>query len=280
MQKVGKNKLEEVHETIDKIEGMIIEEISAHKTEAKTKRTNSELPHRIRNNRMVEKRTKKFCDFHKSASHSNEECRSQRKINTEKRSENKTKIYVICEPRIKARAIEMKMKIKDKTLDCLIDTGASYNFIPVYLAKELDLKTRKMEDEIQVETASGEGINSSSIANIEFYLNEDKNCRYKTDFYLFNSKSRNIILGMQFLKDNDAIINLRDNYIRIDEREYEIEYEEAKFGEHEQAITSKSTIFSMTRSEVDFKELVKKLKEKNPKIGNLKLIEHEIDLET
>ncbi|KAG0436253.1 hypothetical protein DMUE_4317 [Dictyocoela muelleri] len=279
MQKVGKNTLEEVHETIDKIESMIIEEIAAHNTETKTNNKNSESFHQIRKDKNSVKGMRKFCDYHQSTSHSNEECRYQKKRNTEKKSENKTKGYVICEPRIKARAIEMKMKIKDASLDCLIDTGASYNFIPVYLAEELNLETRQIEEEIQVETASGESIMSSSIVRLEFYLNEDKNCRYKTDFYLFNSRSRNIILGMQFLKDNDAIINLKDNYIKIDNREYEIYYEETKLDEHEQTIAAKSAVFSMSHSDVDFKELVKKLKKKNPRIGNLKFCEHEIDLE-
>ncbi|KAG0440059.1 hypothetical protein DMUE_2016 [Dictyocoela muelleri] len=164
------------------------------------------------------------------------------------------------------------MKIKDMSLDCLIDTGASYNFIPVYLAEELNVETRQMEEEIYVETTSGESIMSSSIVRLEFYLNEDNNSRYKTYFYLFNSRSRNIIFGMQFLKDNDAIMNIQDNYIKIDDREYEIDNEDTKLGEHEQTLVAKSTIFSMYNSDVDFKELVKKLKKKKSKDRKSKVL--------
>ncbi|KAG0435381.1 hypothetical protein DMUE_4755 [Dictyocoela muelleri] len=91
--------------------------------------------------------------------------------------------------------------------------------------KEIDLSRVEECSEIQVETASGEKINCRSKVKLDFHLNEDRNCLYKTSFYIFNSHSKNVIPGMKFLKENNTIINLKNNCIILDNREYEFGFE-------------------------------------------------------
>ncbi|KAG0436015.1 hypothetical protein DMUE_4428 [Dictyocoela muelleri] len=87
--------------------------------------------------------------------------------------------------------------------------------------KEIDLTRVKECSEIQVETAPGEIINCLSKAKLDFHLNEDEICLYKTSFYILNFNSKNVISGLQFLKEKNAIINLKDNCINLYNREYD-----------------------------------------------------------
>ncbi|KAG0420357.1 Transposon Ty3-G Gag-Pol polyprotein [Dictyocoela roeselum] len=83
---------------------------------------------------------------------------------------------------------------------------------------------------------------------------------------------------MQFLKENDAIINLKDNFINLDSKEYEISEDKTNLDEYERTIASKSTAFALNKTEEKFMNMIKRMKNTNPKIGTIDQFEHEINL--
>ncbi|KAG0420565.1 Transposon Tf2-6 polyprotein [Dictyocoela roeselum] len=278
MERMNKYLASEICETIEKIENMIIEEINTQASPNKRENNTYEKTTQKRRERNHKYARQKFCDYHKTSNHSNEECRHQKNSNAGTYKNDKSKGYAICESVSDPRTLEMKININNKEMDCLIDTGASFNFIPKHLLNDLTLDSEEIKREIQVETASGESIKCTSLARCEFFLNNDTKCRYKSSFYIFESKSNNIILGMKFLRENDAIINLKDNYINLDNREYEIGKERSNLDMYEQDIVTKTTVFSINKTDKDFKELKDIMKTKNPKLGHISTFEHEIEL--
>ncbi|KAG0442189.1 hypothetical protein DMUE_0465 [Dictyocoela muelleri] len=136
---------------------------------------------------------------------------SEKKYKKEKKKNDKTKNYTICETINKPKTIEMYIVVNENKLSTIIDTAATYNFIAEHIAEKLKLETVRLKESIIFETASGEKINCEKPTYLNFSLNNNKR-HYKTSFLVLYSSSDKIILGMQFLKENDAIINLKDNF--------------------------------------------------------------------
>ncbi|KAG0419963.1 hypothetical protein EQH57_0340 [Dictyocoela roeselum] len=124
---------------------------------------------------------------------------------------------------------------------------------------------------------SGDIIKCLTSVTVKFYLNNDRNCRYRSKFYLLETRNKNAILGMQFLKENDAIIDLKNNFINLDDKEYELNHDNSNLDKYEQEIASMSTIFTLRAGNSSFKDLKNEIKIRNPKIGHIANVEHEIE---
>ncbi|KAG0435967.1 hypothetical protein DMUE_4451 [Dictyocoela muelleri] len=154
MLKLGHNRMSTIYETIEKVENMIIEEIYKRKQDNDSKRGFIKSKERPIHNSNQYKRDKprKFCDYHKSKSHSNEECRKQNIKNENTR--NTPKGFAICEPKIKPKTVELKIKIANNSLNALMDTGATYNFISKNLSDKCDQPESKLPVPIYVDSPS------------------------------------------------------------------------------------------------------------------------------
>ncbi|KAG0420428.1 Retrovirus-related Pol polyprotein from transposon [Dictyocoela roeselum] len=172
----------------------------------------------------------------------------------------------------------MSITIGESSYSALVDTGATFNFISETIAETTESQLSALERPIEVETASGEYIVCRNTKYINFKIKGDKEITYKSLFYVFNSASPKIILGMQFLQDNDSIINIRDNYISLDGKEYELEINDKISDSSEKAILDKSKIFTLKRPEEKLKKLIQKMRQDNPEIGHIRTIKHEITL--
>ncbi|KAG0420373.1 hypothetical protein EQH57_0174 [Dictyocoela roeselum] len=73
------------------------------------------------------------------------------------------------------------------------------------------------------EVANGELLEIKEEINLNFRLEHDKNNLYISKFYVLPNPNIQAILGMRFLIENEAIINLKEGYIALDGAEYEIE---------------------------------------------------------
>ncbi|KAG0435975.1 hypothetical protein DMUE_4448 [Dictyocoela muelleri] len=241
MQKVNKFTSDEIVETIDRIESMILEEILTAENIKNSSKSNKKdsLKHGKYNLKSEKRFNKKFCTYHKTSSHSDEECRHQKRKNGEY-EDKKGKGYSICESIGVPKTIEMTVTINDTKIPGLIDTGASHNFMPRSIFEKLNLRSENIERHIEVETASGERLRCIEKTVAEFSLNGDQNCRYRSNFNILDTKSENLILGMQFLQENDAIINLKENYINLDSKEYELIDRGTNLDEYEKVITDKT----------------------------------------
>ncbi|KAG0420356.1 hypothetical protein EQH57_0180 [Dictyocoela roeselum] len=148
MQKSNKCTMDEIRDSIDKIESMIIEEIilDEKKRAARTSQKTINESQKTSERRYPKHNGMKFCEYHKTSSHSNEECRQQRKKGT--RENDRTKGYSICESIRKPKTIEMEITINKRKLSAIIDTGATYNFIPKDITEELEIEPERLQDRI------------------------------------------------------------------------------------------------------------------------------------
>ncbi|KAG0440294.1 hypothetical protein DMUE_1846 [Dictyocoela muelleri] len=83
---------------------------------------------------------------------------------------------------------------------------------------------------------------------------------------------------MQFLQENDAIINLKEHLINLDSKEYEINDRITNFDEYDERITNKTIIFRLCENFIGFRELIKNMRNINPRIGLIPQYEHAIVL--
>lgn len=95
---------------------------------------------------------------------------------------------------------------------------------------------------------------------------------------MFDSKAAKIILGMQFLQENDAIINIKESYISLDNIEYEIELNNNIIDDNETVIHKKLKIFLATETTPMKNELITKMIIKNPELVHITGIKYEIEL--
>lgn len=146
MQTMNKCTSGDIRETIDRIEAMILEEITStvnDKNLNKKYENSKSEQHKYKHAKNFKKR---YCQYHKTSSHSNEECWHQNKQNT-KEEDRKGKGYSICESIDAPKTIEMTLTTKNKKIQGLIDTGVTYNFIPEHVTDTLNLKVDNLEDQ-------------------------------------------------------------------------------------------------------------------------------------
>ncbi|KAG0438181.1 hypothetical protein DMUE_3246 [Dictyocoela muelleri] len=105
----------------------------------------------------------------------------------------------------------------------IIDTGSVDNYIPEHIAYENKLNIERKSNPKKIEMANGAIVEITHDVMIEFTLYNDKNIRYISRFNLIKNPNNIYILGMRFLSENASIINLKENYVKFDNMEYEID---------------------------------------------------------
>ncbi|KAG0441231.1 hypothetical protein DMUE_1211, partial [Dictyocoela muelleri] len=83
---------------------------------------------------------------------------------------------------------------------------------------------------------------------------------------------------MRFLLEYDAIINLREGFLVLDDCKYEINGIENKTNLIEKEIIQKTKTFTLTKIDGKINELLRDIKIKNPVLGEILNIEHKIEL--
>ncbi|KAG0435206.1 hypothetical protein DMUE_4835 [Dictyocoela muelleri] len=90
--------------------------------------------------------------------------------------------------------------------------------------------------------------------------------------------NKQIILGMRFLLENEAIINLREGFVNLDGFEYEVSTKNHEANLYEQALIKKSKTFSLSEQEDKIEALILKAKRENPTFRTIPHIRHHINL--
>lgn len=106
---------------------------------------------------------------------------------------------------------------------------------------------------------------------MKFSLQNDKNRIYEIKAIVLNKMTSGMILGMDFLLSNDAIINLNECTINIDGKYYELNIGNVTDNEIK-TLTRKTKINAIVEQENDLRKkingLIKNSKIANPEIGN------------
>ncbi|KAG0438775.1 hypothetical protein DMUE_2883 [Dictyocoela muelleri] len=117
----------------------------------------------------------------------------------------------IQEPKIKTQLIRIDIKIKGKNYQFLIDTGSVYSYIDESLILENDLKVQETTNCSAI-LVDGSTIQSSRETTIAFNIQDDESILYKTRVKIINKMSLTGILGMNFLLENAACIDIAEEY--------------------------------------------------------------------
>ncbi|KAG0420334.1 Retrovirus-related Pol polyprotein from transposon 17.6 [Dictyocoela roeselum] len=218
----------------------------------------------------------KYCTLHKSHTHNNEECRARKKGENKSNSESKT--FVIKETVARPKTIDIPIKIKNNNYRALIDTGSVENYLPSHIVSDLKLPANKKSTPNKVEIANGTIIEVTHDTICDFHLFEDHKITYTSKFNILTNDTGLPILGMQFLLENDSMINIGEGYIRIDNMEYEIDVKTSENeGDDFDTIVEKARVYQITNEEA-LKNMIKLAKRENKPLGEVPNFTHKIPL--
>ncbi|KAG0435924.1 Retrovirus-related Pol polyprotein from transposon opus, partial [Dictyocoela muelleri] len=291
MLKSEKTNAEEIYQSIYLVEDILIQKfitaLSTKKQENYIRTANHVRPTNTKSQKYPEHRQQqKFCKYHKSKTHDTNECIALSKIkrkNTRKDDNKKKDIepshnYGITSQYTNIKVLEIPIRINDLQLTAMIDTGADKNYISKDIITKIQIETDKMEKPLPAECANGDLINITHTAKISFKCAADKTIDYLCIFHILPCKKNTIILGMTFLKQNQVLIDLKNNIIVIDGREYELEGACNEEPMLEDQISTNTKIFNILESKKKIDNLIKALKITNPEIGKIDVAKHEIQL--
>eukprot|EP00477_Mikrocytos_mackini_P000180 GAHX01000190.1.p1 GENE.GAHX01000190.1~~GAHX01000190.1.p1 ORF type:complete len:526 (+),score=71.90 GAHX01000190.1:1842-3419(+) len=92
-------------------------------------------------------------------------------------------------------------------------------------------------------------------------------------------KEMDIILGLSFLRKQEAILNFKEGTIALAGFHFEIGGTEQKWSTFDKSITEKTTVFSVQESTADLDEAIKTYKLNNPTTGTISGTTHDIFLD-
>lgn len=222
-------------------------------------------------------KNKKYCKYHKTNYHSTEECNFLK--NKEKNKDSSAYSFSEILPKFKLPTINTQ--INNLTNRALIDTGATENFISKKLVNKLNLKTRKIKSR-KIELANTAIVETSEMVNIELKIKNSPNTIYKIKALVIKESGYDILLGNEFLKEFNVIINYKTANINIDGTEIDLDEPEFDHNEEDKKLISKTKIFCLeTENSIKEnikKEIIEKYKENNPELGNINNFSHKIEV--
>jgi ribonuclease HI len=155
----------------------------------------------------------KWCTFHKSPHHSDEEC--QRRLPKSKEKTTKSNLHLIRENTSQLEEIRLEGQINNKPIETLLDTGARNNYMSKELAENLNLEIKDTTDNRTVELGNGSNTNIIGTVECKLKLNKFSNYVFSEQFHVINSTLSEILLGSPFLNRNDILIDYREKKLRI-----------------------------------------------------------------
>ncbi|KAG0438555.1 hypothetical protein DMUE_3019 [Dictyocoela muelleri] len=164
---------------------------STYKTEERSFKKNNRKHHEKESIRSSFRKQNKFCHYHKSRSHSDEECR-RGKNDIKDKANNKT--FTIRMPPINPTIIEVPIGIQGFEYKALIDTGSVDNYIPEHVAEKMKLKAERKEKIKKIEMADGSLVEVTHDVELKFKLFNDNKVVYISKFNLIKNRNGNPIL--------------------------------------------------------------------------------------
>lgn len=228
----------------------------------------------------------KYCSYHKVRTHSNAECRARQTETQMNHTKNKHNLNAIQEQNKKVDILTMNGEIDNKSINVLLDTGTSLNFISeniVNSVKTIETYTEKKS----IILPDGKEVEVHKSCKFQFKLEAIKTHYYKIKAFILPTKTNTLILGTNFLAQERAIINYRDGIINLDGIELEMPGYSILNSEPESILINASNYCNMIRDEirdtelksakVEVSQIIRDYKTDLPKIGRIPKIQHEIN---
>ncbi len=225
---------------------------------------------------------KKWCPLHRSNTHSELECFTlKNRMQTKKNSKDENfkkdqgRFKIIKEVNSAPKRIVLKGTINEEEVDLQLDTGATGNFITDNQAENMKLVIDPFS--IPIELGNGETIQGKGEVSFEVEMLQIPGTFYRIRALVIPGKGKEIILGMKFLSENGAMLDLEQGLIRIDGRDIEMPKFEGEFKTTPEGIIAE-TFKGISENNESLNEIIKMHRLSNPKTGNIKGYYHEIEL--
>jgi hypothetical protein len=167
-------------------------------------------------------------------------------------------------------------KMHDVKAKFLFDTGSVHNYVNEEFAKKSECKTTLIPMSI-AEMANGVQQKIEKEINGDIQLEADTSKIYQVKLKLMSKLTTDIVLGMAFMLDNEAVIDLKEGILTLDGKHFEI-LENNKHYEHERIIAQKSEIMNITTSKEKAEQMIKNYKTNNKELGIIPHFMHRITL--
>ncbi|KAF9756154.1 Retrovirus-related Pol polyprotein from transposon opus [Nosema granulosis] len=196
-------------ETKIKVRSREFSEVQARPTFPENKKVNNQY-----NTRRV---GNKFCKLHKECNHTTEECTRYdkdfyNKVENKKKEESN---YLIREVINHPSNTAIMGTIKRKELELRIDSGASKSFIGRETVKALNLTIIEVT---QITTVFGNGHTEKTNRTVDVEIQlKGIGRKIKESLYILDHPPETILLGNEFLFNNELVLDYKNRIILIDE---------------------------------------------------------------
>ncbi|KAG0420314.1 hypothetical protein EQH57_0205 [Dictyocoela roeselum] len=159
----------------------------------------------------------------------------------EKRNDGK-RAYSLREPKPFPKILELPLNIDGKRVTAMVDTGSVEN-LPDSMVSRHSISVGQLKERKTVEVANGSSVSIYEHCNLQFEIISNTNIKYKSEFLVLPNPTETLILGMRFLTENDAFINLKEGTLTLDGFEYEICPSSLTNNQYDNAIITKKNMF-------------------------------------
>ncbi|KAG0438898.1 Retrovirus-related Pol polyprotein from transposon [Dictyocoela muelleri] len=222
---------------------------------------------------------RKFCSYHKSHSHNDVECRARKQKDKKEYVDNSDKkLMSLQEPKPVARTIHIPITYNDKEYKAILDTGSELNYVSNEIIIENDKAIINETGTKTIELANGTCTKTSSYIEDYITVFNDQRLKIKEKFYSLSGLNYPFLLGMEFILKNNIVLDVKNQIIKIDDCEFELELKGKTLPTYDNQLLEKTRIFKTSINEEKMNKLISKFKGKGPILGEIKNIEHNIEL--
>ncbi|ORE00359.1 TF26 [Hepatospora eriocheir] len=222
-----------------------------------------------------ERKGNKFNDVNKNQLHNTTETRNKkdgRNYNEEKKME---KMGVIAEVDKGPDEIMLNCEVKEiGQCEALLDTGAKQNFINEEILQRS--KLLRKTNQMLIKVANGEKVMLNEEVELLVKFDQLPGVEYKINAIIFPKLTHDLILGMQFIQQNNVAIDLSTGILRMDNKYVEIQgVKEDSVSEPENMVVDNLRVI---QDDERIEMVLKPFKLQNPEFGLLRGFKHEIKL--
>ena len=237
-----------------------------------------------------------YCSYHKYYGHKTEDCRTKQYKDTASKtkehltnrrgsdSNNKNngpeRTNAIKEKPKNVELLELELKVNNKRVIGLVDTGSKRSFINRNYVLQNSLRLQETEQREFI-LANGHIERSDKVCNLKFQFNKQTKRTFEHPFFILQGCSPEIILGLQFLADNDFYLNFKTGTFGFNNIYTQIKSKEVE-DDDEGTLIEKLNLNTIKESKSELEIKVSKLidyyKTQNPLHGHIEIFPHEIKL--
>ncbi|KAG0442515.1 hypothetical protein DMUE_0218 [Dictyocoela muelleri] len=218
-----------IYESIIITEGMLIENIQHAVFKEKGNNSNqdnyNDKTHHTNQNKIPNKKIikKKYCTFHQSRTHNDEECWTKNKANKPDNNKKSEKLLSLQEPLPELKTILIPVTYHNKQYNAILDTGLEYNYVSEKTVEICNNSLIKNIPSKPIELANGSITHVSKTIKDEIQIFNDEKMRIRYKLFVLKKLLYPFLFGIEFILKNNAILNIQNKTITIDGMEYELD---------------------------------------------------------